>query len=502
VFVVNGRGWGHGVGLSQCGAQGFATAEGWSYDRILAYYYPGTTLGPAPAAKVRVLVAEARQSVTISSASPFTATDGSGRSFSLPAGRVTLGTSLVLDVGGKPEPVVAPVRFEPGAGPLELGKAYRGDIVVHATEKTVWAVNEVGLEAYLYGVVSGEMPAFWAPEALKAQAVAARSYALANRRSRGSFDLYADVRSQVYGGIASEDSRTSAAVDATAGEVVLAPDGAVASTFFFASSGGRTAAARDVWGQDLPYLVSVEDPHDGVCETVHRWGPLVFKPRNLRKALGGPARLRDVLVERDESRRARTVTLVGLARSATFTGADVRRLLELRSTFFEVGVLTLDPVGVAVFGRKVELRGIARGLEGMTLERRTADGAWEPAGELSRADDGSFALVQRLREETRFRLVAAGIAGPAVRVPVAARIVLAPPTGRKRLTGVVRPKLPDATVAVQRLEGETWTTVAEAQTRGDGSFRAKLTLAPGLYRAVVDLGNGLLPGESEPLEVA
>src|SRR5947207_7079919 len=78
----------------------------------------------------------------------------------------------------------------------------------------------VGLEQYLYGVVPSEMPFMWTPEALKAQAVVARSYALATRRT-GAFDLYPDTRSQVYLGVEHEKSSTSAAVDATAGQVVL-----------------------------------------------------------------------------------------------------------------------------------------------------------------------------------------------------------------------------------------------------------------------------------------
>ena len=112
------------------------------------------------------------------------------------------------------------------------------------------AINMVGLEQYLYGVVPSEMPYTWAPEALKAQAIAARSYALATRRT-GAFDLYPDTRSQVYLGIEHEKPSTNAAVNATAGQVVLY-DGQVAKTYFFSSSGGRTASAEDVWGEPVP----------------------------------------------------------------------------------------------------------------------------------------------------------------------------------------------------------------------------------------------------------
>ena len=128
--------------------------------------------------------------------------------------------------------------------------------------KSLQLVNSVGLEPYLYGVVPREMPSLWPAEALKAQAVAARSYALAIRKT-GAFDLYADTRSQVYGGVAAETPTTNAAVDATAGQVLLY-EGKVATTLFFSTSGGRTASIEDVWsrGEAVPYLVSVPDPYD------------------------------------------------------------------------------------------------------------------------------------------------------------------------------------------------------------------------------------------------
>ena len=103
-------------------------------------------------------------------------------------------------------------------------------------EKKLRVVNVVALEAYLRGVVPREMPKHWPLEALKAQAVAARSYALVRLLKGKPFDLYSDWRSQVYGGIAAEAPRATEAVQATAGQVVLY-QGKVATTFFFSSSG-------------------------------------------------------------------------------------------------------------------------------------------------------------------------------------------------------------------------------------------------------------------------
>src|SRR5215213_235565 len=103
-----------------------------------------------------------------------------------------------------PTELAGPVLFLPGTTPLDLGGEYRGQIEVGVTGTRLAAINIVGVEQYLAGVVAREMPSDWPDEALRAQAVAARSYAFANRAAGKPFDLYADVRSQVYGGVAAE----------------------------------------------------------------------------------------------------------------------------------------------------------------------------------------------------------------------------------------------------------------------------------------------------------
>src|SRR5207302_9109461 len=105
----------------------------------------------------------------------------------------------------------------------------------------LWLVDTVSLAPYVYSAVASEMPYTWAPEAPRAQAVASRSYALALRKTTGTFAVYADTRSQVYGGILAERSSTTQAVDETAGNVLLY-NGAVAVTYFYSTSGGRTAS--------------------------------------------------------------------------------------------------------------------------------------------------------------------------------------------------------------------------------------------------------------------
>ena len=133
------------------------------------------------------------------------------------------------------------------------------------------AINALNIEDYVRGVVAGEMPSGWPQEALRAQAVAARTYALATTKDGDGFDQYADTRSQVYNGIAGETAPTNAAVAATAGEIVTF-QGKPIVTYYFSTSGGRTENIENVFlgAAPQPYLVSVDDPYDGGAPR-HRW---------------------------------------------------------------------------------------------------------------------------------------------------------------------------------------------------------------------------------------
>ncbi len=201
VFVVSGRGYGHGVGMSQYGAYGQALA-GRSYQQILAHYYLGTTLGRAPTKEVRVLLAEGRQAVTISSSAPFSAVDKTGQVFPVRDGALTLRAPLRLRTKKGRVTAVPPLVVRPGKkAPLALdGSEYRGKLELVPQEGFLRVVNHVSLEDYVSGVVPGEVPSSWPSAALEAQAVAARSYALSRLVKGKPWDLYSDVRSQVYCG--------------------------------------------------------------------------------------------------------------------------------------------------------------------------------------------------------------------------------------------------------------------------------------------------------------
>ena len=355
-FVISGRGWGHGVGMAQWGAYGFAQ-HGASYRDILAHYYRGTTLGPAPISKVRVYLAAGRAQLSLGSNAPYTVRDGIGQTWHIAAGTLTFGPKLKIKTTDvqQPQRLPEPLTFIPGGSPLRFGStAYRGQLQVSLANGRLRAINLVGLEAYLYGVVPSEMPKDWLPEALKAQAVAARSYALAVRKTGSWFDLYPDTRSQVYLGIAHEAPSATAAVQATAGQVVLY-GGKVATTYFFSSSGGRTASAPEVFpsAPATPYLVSVNDPYDTISPH-HRWGPFVVSAQRLRRMLGVRGALSDVTLELGPSGRVETITGVGAQGSSTMKGWDFRRALGLDSTWFRVGVLSLgNPQAPITYGTRV-----------------------------------------------------------------------------------------------------------------------------------------------------
>ncbi len=137
----------------------------------------------------------------------------------------------------------------------------------------VETVNALDLEDYVRGVISAEMPSAWSPEALKVQAVAARTYAITTSVNRGAFDVYSDTRSQMYRGVAAEAASTNAAVAATRGQIVTY-HGAPAITYFSASTGGWTESIQDAWPGSTPepWLKGVPDPYDDAGgNPYHHW---------------------------------------------------------------------------------------------------------------------------------------------------------------------------------------------------------------------------------------
>jgi stage II sporulation protein D len=306
-----------------------------------------------------------------------------------------------------------------GAAPLVLnGKAYRGSLVVHRQSGKLTIVNRLPLDRYLRGVVPWEMPDDWHPEALRAQSVVARSYALATLKPGKLYDLYADTRSQVYGGIEAEAETTNLAIGSTAGQVLLW-NGRVATTFYHSTSGGRTVAIEEAWPRSapVPYLVSVADPYDALSKH-HRWGPVRLTPAEVGKRLHVRG-VRDLVVARGPSGRITNVTLKLRAGVRAVAADDFRRGLELRSTWFGVRVLDLErPVARALASAEstVALKGFVRGAGKVRLEQQVNGGTWTTVRPVRRRPDGRFTVRVTPKRTTSYRLATGSAAGAVVTV--------------------------------------------------------------------------------------
>lgn len=335
MLTIRGAGFGHGVGMSQFGARGFAL-RGAGYRAILRQYYSGTRLGSAGSGRrVRVLLAGGLPVASFTGASK-----AGGRKTDPAVGYqlVMRGARMELrNAGGrKLDTLAAPVRVSgPGFVNLRGSGNYRGVLDFTPAEGRVDVVNELSLDDYTAGVIGSEVSASWPTEALKAQAVAARTYAITTDPGGALFDQWPDTRSQVYGGVRSEHPRTLAAVRATAGQVVTY-GGRPVVTYYFSTSGGMTEDGELVFGGagPRPWLRAVLDPYDRASPR-HRWRVNMTPAaagRRLRGLVKGDFRGIRVL-ERGRSPRVRGAEIVGTRGLTVVTGATLRSRLGLPDTW-------------------------------------------------------------------------------------------------------------------------------------------------------------------------
>ncbi|HEY0415718.1 MAG TPA: SpoIID/LytB domain-containing protein [Gaiellaceae bacterium] len=482
VFLLDGRGWGHGVGMSQWGAEGYAR-HGLGYRAILAHYFPHTHVGLATPRDVRVLLARAQQSVRVGSTSPFLVVDARGRKLHLPGRSVVVDRRFVL----RTLKLTPPLRFEPGAQPLAFDlRPYRGDVVVKPASDGLMAVNVLPLDRYLRGVVPWEAPTGWHQQTYEAQAVAARSYTLATLHPTRDFDLFPDQRSQMYGGVQAERPETNLAIGATAGQVLVWRD-RIVPAYYFSSSGGRTSSVHDAWPRmrQVPYLVSVRDPYDYISPR-HRWPTQVLSAARVAAVLRVRS-VRDVEVVANSSGRARAVRVLTARGWVVFGGAVVREKFHLGSTDFDLHALRLDDPGRALFGARVQVTGFVRGLGRARLQQLTV-GGWKTVRHLRLAPDGHFAVTVQAATSTEYRLAYNGLAGEPVGLQVAPQVVVAATGGY--LHARVRPALP---MRVERLTHRRWVAVAAST----GSFEQ--ALKPGSYRVAVQAARGYSARISQPV---
>jgi stage II sporulation protein D len=337
-WVVKGAGFGHGVGMSQYGAYGYAK-HGFSYDQILTHYYTGTTIGATTDRSIRVLLRTGARSVSFRGASSACGSTlnprkgylvkrkGSGVVVRNKKGRRIARCGAAMTAVGAPTVTVA------GKG------TYRGSLEVRASSGTLQAINVVELEDYVRGVVARESPPSWPLEALKAQAVAARSFAVSSG-GHGTFDVYDDTRSQAYGGVGAETAKTDQAVSSTRLQAVLYR-GKVAQTFFFSTSGGHTENNEFSslgFGQPaVPYLRGVDDPFEAEAGSPYEHWKRKFSIGRMNAALrsiGLRGKLKNVAVtERGTSPRIVRANLIGTGGTVTVNGPQLRDALGLPDTW-------------------------------------------------------------------------------------------------------------------------------------------------------------------------
>ena len=356
---VDGHGLGHGRGLSQYGAA-YAAGQGTGYRSIVEYYYPGTGWGTATGTvRIFLTTGDLDNDVQVQARSGLVATKvGGGKTWNLakvepratgwrirPQGdRVSV---LQYRQGGwhQLRKVAGQVEFSAHGKPIELHRndgsvaAYRGAIrSVPSSSGHRIAVNVLSMESYLRGVVPAEMIASKFPQqALRAQAIAARSYAAAKRAARTAkpYDLDDTAGYQVYDGYDREYPTSTEAVQATAGQI-LTYDGAPASTEFTASSGGWTTAG------DAPYLTAMADKWETAADPNQDWS-VDFSDTELEEAWPSVGDLTHVdIAGRDGNGewggRAGTVTLTGTGGTVTVSGAAFAQRLGLRSAWLSLTV--------------------------------------------------------------------------------------------------------------------------------------------------------------------
>ncbi len=363
---LSGHGYGHGRGLSQWGSYGYSVNSGWSYGAILGHYYGNTVSSGVgnPVIRVRLTNLDGAGSISVTAGvdfwvgqpgpaairvgaghtATFTRSGDSWRISLAPGGCGTPATVGPLAVAGNPE--AAPTVHD-GGDPRRLltlcstGTGYRGNLRFLVDAGSTRGVNVVDVENYLRGVVPRESPASWGDagggrgmEALKSQSVAARSYALSERRS--SYAETCDTTScQVYGGAAQngsfvEDYRTDQAIRFTSGEV-RSRNGLIARTEFSSSSGGWTA------GGDFP---AVRDDGD-TASPYHNWTQTLLGSQISRTypSIGSFTALQ-VLTRNGlgaEGGRVLTMRVSGTSGSVTVTGNDFRSAFGLKSDWFSTG---------------------------------------------------------------------------------------------------------------------------------------------------------------------
>jgi stage II sporulation protein D len=328
-WVVKGAGYGHGVGMSAWGAYGYGKHD-WGYKRIIGHYYRRVRVQKDRGrARVRVLLATRSGDVRFDGAKRACGRDLKPAKTYRAQRR---GAKVrLLSGGGKRMAGCGKRLHAKSAGTIDIHGVgrYRGALeAVPGDSGGLLVVNRLDVEDYVRGSLPGEIPPDWPKETLKAFAIAIRSIALSTDVGGSAFDIYADTRTQVYGGVELESKRTNQAAKATRHEVVTYR-GEVIQATYFSASGGRTES-RFLGGPKVPYYESVKDPYD-YYSPQHRW-KFRFSQREMDARLGPyvDGRLRRIKVlKRGDSPRIDTARLVGSRGSTKVRGDTLQVALGL-----------------------------------------------------------------------------------------------------------------------------------------------------------------------------
>lgn len=469
-FYISGGGFGHGVGMSQYGAAGYAE-HGYSDVQILQHYYSSTTIGTVnPNRTVTVLLHEGAASFR-------GATYVRGVNIELdPSVNYGVianpsGTLSLISHGRTILTASPPLMVRPASGLLTLvgDGRFRGAFIFRPGGGGVMTINSVGLDNYVRGVVSAEMPAGWPPAALEAQAIAARTYAITADAVATGFDVYSDSRSQMYEGLKAETPATNAAVAATRGQVVEY-NGQPVVTYFFASSGGFTESVQNVWQGVAPeaWLHGVPDPYDDSFNNpYYHW-------IDRYSIAGAAARLRGLyqgafegvnITQTGVSPRVVQAQVIGTGGFSTISGAKLQQRFGTLSTDMSFTTLT------------------EQGEQSATPVEASTAPVQAPTQTTTTPSTTTPATTTTTPSSTTPSTTtpSSGGVGIASAASVSSSLL--------SVQGTIFPAQEGATVTAQLKQGGVWTNVSQAQVTASGAYVIPVPSA-GAYRVVFNDING------------
>jgi stage II sporulation protein D len=316
---------------------------------------------PAAAQDIRVGLSQGASEIVVGSSTPTSLLDGNGRLLgqipALQGFSATMASGGVSVAGKKAWQII--LKPKENGFIYAGGRWYRGEVDLVRESSGISVINRLNIEDYLASVIGKEMYNTWPQEALKAQAVASRSYAVfkLQRPKSKLFDVLDTTTSQVYVGLEGEANSTQEAVKATAGQVLMY-QGKVIEAVFHSSSGGHTENSENVWQNIVPYLRGVEDFDQS--SPSYQWTLNLTAPQ-LRQRIPGVGDVLSMMPAKSSSTgRILMLKVQGTKGERLIKGTEVRKALGLKSTLFtakpEFGLVagksgTSRPVGFLISGR-------------------------------------------------------------------------------------------------------------------------------------------------------